>query len=265
MSLTLRPATLDDHPRFAALHAELHTGDPPPTVARWRDEMAAQTVVATRGGDVVGVLYGQVFADAGYVRMLVTDPAARRGGVARALMADFASRCRAAGCATWCLNVRTDNAAALALYAALGMREAYRSASMRVSWRDALALPASSAARGRVADPPELAALEARFGLHAGQLAKAARHGAVPLRVDEAGVCVGLASFDPAFPGAFPFRAAGVGAAAALLAAMRPHAREGDARVRLVAHEPDGVIDALCAAGAEVLLRMAHLEGPLPG
>lgn len=264
MTTTLRPATLDDHARFAELFHELRTGDPPPTLDRWRAEMAAQTTVAVREGVVVGVLYGQVFADTGYVRMLVTDPSARRGGVAGALMRAFALRCRAAGCATWCLNVRPDNDAALALYASLGMREVYRSASMRVSWRDALAMPAVPAARGRVADPSELSALEARFALPAGQLGRAASLGAVPLRVDVEGACVGLASFDPSFPGAFPFRADGVGVAAALLAAMRPHARAGDEHVRLVAHESDGIVGPLCDAGAEVLLRMAHHEGSLP-
>jgi len=50
-------------------------------------------------------------------------PAARRGGVARALLGEIAARGRARGARLVTLEVRAGNAAAIALYRALGYRE----------------------------------------------------------------------------------------------------------------------------------------------
>jgi hypothetical protein len=78
------------------------------------------------------------------------------------------------------------------------------------------------------------------------------------------GAPVGLACFDPAFPGAFPFAAARPGLAAPLLRAIAPHARPGDTSLQVVVERDDALVDALRAAGAEIRMRLVHYIGPLP-
>ncbi len=82
---------------------------------------------------------------------------------------------------------------------------------------------------------------------------------------------VGLASFDPAFPGAFPFSAADLRTAAALLAALEPHRQtfsDGSWRehsLQLVIERNEALADAMVERGAEPVFRILHLSGPLRG
>ena len=118
--VVIRPARDEDYKVYTRLLTQLGTGDPPPPPSRWTDEIRGQTLCAERDGVVLGYVFGQSLAGVGYVRNLVTDVSARRQGVGAALMRAIAERFRADGCVRWCLNVKPDNAAALALYERTG-------------------------------------------------------------------------------------------------------------------------------------------------
>ncbi|MDB4932750.1 MAG: Acetyltransferase, family protein [Myxococcaceae bacterium] len=263
---TLRAARPDEHATFARLFPLLGTTDPVPSLERWAQDVSAHTLFAERDGAVVGYLYGQPLSAVGYVRHLVVAPAARGAGLGRALMLAAADGFRARGCERWCLNVRTDNAAALGLYRALGMAEAYRSTALTVAWGALAALPPSPPALvAAVITSADDAAVERRFDLPEGQLAFArAQPGRALVGLRDGDGWTAAACFDPAFPGAFPFRVSSPAAVRALLEALRPYARPGGAVVRCVIDDGDAVVDAFAAAGATVEMRMLHLEGELP-
>ena len=62
----------------------------------------------------------QQILDELHILQVATHPAARRQGLARALLAQILHAAREAGCAQALLEVRQSNAPAIALYAALG-------------------------------------------------------------------------------------------------------------------------------------------------
>lgn len=263
---TLRAARPDEHRTFARLFPLLGTTDPVPSGERWAQDISAHTLFAERDGEVVGYLYGQPLSSVGYVRHLVVAPAARGAGLGRALMLAAADGFRARGCERWCLNVRTDNAAALGLYRALGLAEAYRSTALTVAWSAVAAMPPSPPALAAVgltaADDP---AVERAFDLPEGQLAFArAQPGRVLVGLRDGAAWAAVACFDPAFPGAFPFRVTSPAAVRAMLEALRPFARPDTAGVRCVIDDGDAVVDAFTSVGASVEMRMLHLEGELP-
>ena len=72
----------------------------------------------------------------------------------------------------------------------------------------------------------------------------------------------GFASFDPDFPGAYPFRVARPGLARPLLVALRPHARP-DTIMQLVIEDDEPLYHRLLAVGAALRLEIAHLRGDL--
>ncbi len=74
----------------------------------------------------VGMLLTRVIAEQAEVLTVGVVPASRRRGVAAALMADFLRVCRHDRVAEVALEVAADNAAATALYNALGFRPAGR-------------------------------------------------------------------------------------------------------------------------------------------
>ncbi|HKR86612.1 MAG TPA: GNAT family N-acetyltransferase [Phenylobacterium sp.] len=120
--VSLAWATLEDAPAMAAVHAEAFA-------AAW-DAAAFAELMA--GPGVFGILAGEA-ADLGVVLCRLAagelevltigvSPAARRRGVARALMAAALGAARQAGAGTAFLEVAVDNAEAAALYAGLGFR-----------------------------------------------------------------------------------------------------------------------------------------------
>jgi ribosomal-protein-alanine N-acetyltransferase len=76
------------------------------------------------GAEPLGVILCRVAADEMEVLTLGVTPAARRRGVARALMAVAIPAARDLGAEAAFLEVAVDNEAAIALYAALGFRKA---------------------------------------------------------------------------------------------------------------------------------------------
>lgn len=267
-----RPARPDDHAAYLALFPELGVDEVVPGPDEWWAHMGPDTLIFEQAGAVVAYVYFQALAGEGYVRHVVVDPRHRGCGLGRRVMAAVADRLRAAGCTQWRLNVKPDNAAAVGLYQRVGMRVAYRSAALRLTFAAAAdALPADDMSfRTCPIDPAEDAAIEAAHALPRGQLAQMrADERRVVLRLadpaDPANVTLGLACFAPHFPGAFPFRVARPALARPLLAGMRRHALpEHEDRVQLVIEDDDPLAQQLLAAGARMHLEFVHMRGPLP-
>lgn len=268
--MTLRAALQSDYPAFVALFPELHVDELVPDEAKWWATLGPQTLVIDEHGLVVAYVYFQILAGTGYIRHVVVHPDHRGRGLGLRLLNAVAERLRAAGCTTWCLNVKPDNAAALALYQRVGMRTAYSSAAVRFTWDLVDRLPTCdlSLTTCRI-DPSEDAALERAMGLPQGQLAN---HRLAPTRIDirlhdpadPRNLGLGLASFVPSFPGAFPFRVARPSLARPLLAGMRTHALPEFNHVQIVIENDAPLLDLLVAHGARIHMTFLHLEGPLP-
>lgn len=268
--LHARPAAAADHPHFARLFPELGVDDPIPPPDRWAEVYAPDILFFEDRGEVAAYAHFQVLQGVGYVRNVVVDPRRRGQGLGRAVMDEIAARLRAAGCQRWCLNVKPTNEPAIRLYRAVGMETEYRSTALRFGWDLLARLPRPArAVTARPAGPAEDAVLEAAFRLPAGQVAAArARPGLVLLRlVDPAApddARVGFASYDPKFPGAFPFRVADPTLAAPLLEAIRPHELPGTPHMQLVVEDDDALAQLLTDAGATVRLTALHMAGAVP-
>lgn len=269
MALAHRPAGADDYATFARLFPELDTGDPVPTTAHWSAEIAPNTWLFEQDGELVGYLYFERLAGVGYIRHVVVVPAGRGQGLGVAMLRAAAADLRAAGCATWCLNVKPGNLPAVRLYERVGMREAYRSSALRFLWAQTEQLtPPDRSLETCPIDPAEDAAIEAAFALPRGQLAGGRASGRVLLRLrdpaDPGVADLGFASFNPEFPGAFPFRLADPAYAAPLLAGLRPYARPDLPNMGIVAEADPGLTARMLAIGATVHLEFSHFSGPVP-
>jgi len=270
MALTHRRAGVDDYATFARLFPELDTDDPVPSPAHWAAEIAAHTWFFEDGGAVVGYLFFERLAGVGYVRHVVVAPGHRGRGLGLAMMRAVAADLRAAGCTTWRLNVKPGNLPAVRLYERLGMRELYRSTALRFHWSlvDRLDTLADPPLETRPIAPAEDAAIEVAFDLPRGQLAGGRDAGRVLLRLldpaEPEALGLGFASFNPAFPGAFPFRVADPRYAAPLLAGLRPHARPDLPTVGIVAEADPALTALLVGHGATIHLEFCHFSGQLP-
>lgn len=75
-------------------------------------------------GEFSGVVVGAVMAGyeghRGWINYLAVDPAQRRSGIGRMLMAEAEQRLRAAGCPKINLQVRPENKDVIAFYEAIG-------------------------------------------------------------------------------------------------------------------------------------------------
>lgn len=267
----IRPATPADYDVYAQLAPELGTGDPILTRERFVADLLATTWIAEdasgrAGPRALGYANVQVLRDALWVRHLVTAPDARRRGIARAILLAMQEHARQLGCSEWCLNVAPQNQPARALYASLGLLERYASEVLRMPWSQLDSMPAPTDAevvtRPILADDDE--ALERAMGLEQGRLAAArALPGRVLVQLAGDNAPLGLAVFDPQFPGAFPFRAARPELALVLLHALRPHARAGDPWIQLVIEDQPELAGWLRAHGAALHLEMLQLRAAL--
>lgn len=259
------PAAPEHFADYARLFPELGVDDPLPTVGDWLARLAPETVFALQGGAVVGYGYAQALGEDGYVRNVVTDPARRGRGVGRALMLELRRRLVASGCVRWQLNVKVDNAPALALYRSLGLVGDFRTWVLRVPTGSALALPASpNDAATRESGPEFDAELQARFAVPPGLLA---RHRAKPnarvLVCERAGATVGLAPFDPAFPGCFPFRLLDATCASTILAPLLGWVPSSRPHLQLVLERDEPAARLLLAAGVRLHFEIQHMHGRL--
>lgn len=131
--LVLRPIAPLDGPVLAAVHAQAFAdaavAGPAWSAAAFGDLLALPTVfglLALHDGLPVGLVLLQGVADEAEILTLGVDPAARRGGVGRALLAGALGACAAAGIARLHLEVAETNAPARALYAGAGFTQVGR-------------------------------------------------------------------------------------------------------------------------------------------
>jgi len=130
-------------PAHAQVLAIIHAACFPPGERWGADAMALQLGQPGAFGfvDVAGgVLLARLAADEAEILTLAVAPAMRRQGRAATLLATAAARARAAGARAMFLEVATDNAPALALYAAAGFVEVGRRRRYYAGGSDALVL-----------------------------------------------------------------------------------------------------------------------------
>ena len=139
----IREALACDAEMLCALHAQGFSD-------RWSAEFIASLIaspgaialVAHEGGVPSGFILTRVAADEAEILTLAVDPAKRRRGSGRALVAAAAERALTGHARAMFLEVETGNDAARALYAAMGFREVGR---RRGYYRDAPGMPARDA------------------------------------------------------------------------------------------------------------------------
>jgi len=117
----IRPATADDLDAIALV--ESRAAYHPWTADQLRSSLEnpkAWILVAALEGQIAGHLVGQSLPWEGELHTVAVDPSAQRKGVGRALVAAAMGRWTEEGVDAVFLEVRHDNAPALALYRALG-------------------------------------------------------------------------------------------------------------------------------------------------
>jgi GNAT superfamily N-acetyltransferase len=257
----VRPAISTDYDTFARLFPELRVPDAVPSAEKFEREMMPTTFIAERDGRAVGIACWQILRCAGYLRILISDPAVRRTGVGRELMTAVRDRFREAACESFSLNVLPANAAAIALYESFGLSKAWHARSLHLDWSLLDGRPSLFAAR--VIEPDDDAHVEHERGILPGQLADARGMGRVLRMIERSEQITGAAVFDPTFPGAYPFRAETIDDAVSLLHALRPHARPADAGLAISTEDQEALADALVDLGAKVRVETMHMRGPL--
>lgn len=266
MTLRARPAVAADYPSYARLFPELGTGDPLPSPAAWSSTQRPTTRIYEHAGSVVAYAYFERMHALAYVRNIVVDPTHRGQGLGLALMRLLADELRSAGCTAWCLNVDPRNTAAVRLYHRIGLRHHHRAFAIRLDWSALANLAFENLPLGTCPiDPLDDPALEATFDLPPGQLASLrSKPGRRNLRLRDPAdpaAALGFASFDPSFPGAYPFRVVRPGLAPLLLRPLQPHAPPGTCM--LVIEDDEPLYARLLAAGATLRLEISHMRGPL--
>jgi len=259
----VRSALDTDYPAFVRLFPELQVDDPVPRLETWTAGYVPSTLVAARGEEVIGYCYFQELMETGYVRNIVVAPAARRLGVGRTLMNATANQLKAHGKSSWRLNVNPGNFPARSLYERMGLKPHSESKSLRMPWVALKALPPGTS----FVREPTLerdVELESAFELPRGQLESARGLKRILFEAVSSTTqrSVGLAVFDPKFPGAFPFRVKEIDATATLLAAMRQIV-PFDEHVGLVAENDERLVDLLVGLGAICRDQILHMAGPL--
>jgi len=122
----VRPATSDDIPAMARVHATSFDAHAAWSADALADLLATPGTFALVSGDtdITGFILMRAAAGEAEVLTLAVDPLARRKGQARALVLGAITAVLAADCASVFLEVAEDNAAARALYGALGFSPA---------------------------------------------------------------------------------------------------------------------------------------------
>jgi ribosomal-protein-alanine acetyltransferase len=126
----IRTATAADIGTVADLETENLGAD------AWSEGLVAEGVrgnlptvvylVAEADGEVVGHAVASIVADIAELQRIAVTPASRRHGLATQLLDEVLARARAGGADRLLLEVREDNAPALAFYAARGFVEVDR-------------------------------------------------------------------------------------------------------------------------------------------
>jgi ribosomal protein S18 acetylase RimI-like enzyme len=276
----IRSATLGDYEAFASLFPELGVADPVPDREGYARALQSRMFVATQRERVVAYALYERLDGVGYVRNIVVAPDQRGRGLGRALMEHLRLFFSRHGASAWCLNVDPKNTAAVALYRRCGLELAYEAHALRIAMNADLAgcgmtqthsselhaacsVPAPEVDIHTI-DPEHEAELEHRFGLIAGQLSSARTQVGRDLLVFRvAGQPVGLAVFDPRFPGAFPFRLDHPRLLPPIIRYFRRRAPPRAQWVQLVAEDDPTLTETLLAMGATVAVHYVHMRGSL--
>lgn len=264
----IRPAHADDYDAYVALLGELGVPDPVPSRERFAEAQVPMMRVATDGRAVIGYVTWRPYGPLAHVVQLAVDRNRRGQRVGEQLLEQVRGEARAAGCGRWYLNVKRDNAAALRLYARVGLRYELEAFAMKLAWAN-VPRPAGTGVPG-LADPAEDAAIAARFGMPAERLATFRARGGFQLVVvrdpeplGRGQDVVAFAAYAPSFPGAAVFCARRPELAASLLDAMRPW---GDPRydfVRVTVEGDRPLAEAVLAMGAELTFEILRLSSLL--
>ena len=180
-------------------------------------------------------------------------------------MLELAALLRRSGARAWRLNVFNNNHVAIDLYSSLGLNAIYSTAVLRLAWEDVSRLPQVPSTS--IEAPRKLdGANETEFGLMQGQLARARDKQGVRIVTALAanGKCVGIAVFDPSFPGSFPFRCKSPEYARTLIEALRACYDGPKAYLQLVIEDAALVARVLESSGAVRLHDILHMRGPIP-
>jgi len=140
MTLVVRQAMPEDHALFVPFFLSFEMPDPVPDL-EWWTRYSRNACFVEEDGRAVGYGLAYKLAESGYVMHCAVDASARNRGVGRAVMLALAGRLREQGCTLWGLNVKDDNAPALALYRRLGMEVAHGTAILSVPWSSVDAMP----------------------------------------------------------------------------------------------------------------------------
>jgi ribosomal protein S18 acetylase RimI-like enzyme len=97
--------------------------DPHKDIARKRRLQRELFLVGVEGGTIVAAEMAGYDGHRGWINYLAVDPAQRRKGFGRALMAEAERRLAELGCPKINLQVRRENLEAMAFYERLGFRE----------------------------------------------------------------------------------------------------------------------------------------------
>ncbi len=264
-NLIVRDARLEDYDFFARMFAELRVPDPTPTRGQFDTRIRPHSFLLWEDARPVAYAFWFPLGDVARVNHVVVDPIERGRGVGAALMRELVTRAKCAGCTRWTLHVKPDNVRAIRLYERFGMQAVARSTAMWIAWGDVARLPRDEGTAAFLVAPEDEGRVEAAAGLLPGQIGGLrAIGGRVFLALRQGEEIVAFAAFDPSFPGAMPFFAARPAIARAMLEAMRPYALSEHSFVRLVV-EHGVVLSAMTAAGAEAVLEMLRMQGPIGG
>ncbi|MCB9665935.1 MAG: ribosomal protein S18-alanine N-acetyltransferase [Alphaproteobacteria bacterium] len=139
--MQVQPATDADAAEIAATEAAAAASPwSRSAIEAFLDAPHAVALVARDGNEVVGHLLATAVADEGEVLTVAVRPAARRRGLARALLDAAEEAWRARGVRSAWLEVHERNGPARALYASLGWTEAGRRRAYYADGGDALVL-----------------------------------------------------------------------------------------------------------------------------
>ena len=117
--VVIAPVSVEASDALALLHAKAF--DAPWSALALAQTIAAPFAIGFQAGEPAGgFILAQAVAGEAEILTLAVDPAARRRGVARALVEAVLNAARDAGADALWLEVAEDNAAARALYAAAG-------------------------------------------------------------------------------------------------------------------------------------------------
>ncbi len=259
--MRIRDATAADYPAYARLFPELGPEFPVPSQRDWLDTFAAETLVAERGGAIVGYVLGAPFGTMGHVSQLVVTPSCRREGLGRQLMFAMAERFRAMGCDAWQLNVKRENTAAYATYRALGF-----SRKSTCSWVSLAPSSIEMLPRGAYEvhplDPAHDAEVESQFALRFGEIAWARTFaGRLVHEVLRGSDRWGMGIYTPETRFVVPLRLRDPAALFPLLASLPGAATEG---VRIGVESDETLLATALRCGGTIDLETDRLVAALP-